>query len=53
MKNVKLVVSLGMYAQNNYSNNKNKRTLTETVDNLDKYLPKYFVLLYTPPRIGS
>ena len=50
MKNVKLVILIGMYAQNYYLKNQTKRTLTETVDNFHEYLPKYFVLPHPSPR---
>ena len=50
MKNIELVVLIGMYAQNYYLKNQAKRTLTETVDNFHEYLPKYFVLPHPSPR---
>jgi uracil-DNA glycosylase family 4 len=50
MPNVKLVILIGMYAQNYYLKDKAKRTLTETVDNYPAYLPSYFVLPHPSPR---
>ena len=50
MPNVKLVILIGMYAQNYYLKDNAKRTLTETVDNYPAYLPKYFVLPHPSPR---
>lgn len=50
MPNVKLIVLIGMYAQNYYLKGKAKRTLTETVDNYPAYLPTYFVLPHPSPR---
>ena len=50
MSNVKLVVLIGMYAQNYYLKDKAKRTLTETVDAFQEYLPDYFVLPHPSPR---
>ncbi len=50
IKNIELVVLIGMYAQNYYLKNQAKRTLTETVDNFQEYLPKHFVLPHPSPR---
>ncbi len=50
MTNVKLMVLIGMYAQNYYLGTKKKRTLTETVKHYKEYLPKYFVLPHPSPR---
>ncbi len=50
MKHVKLVILIGMYAQNYYLKNKAQRTLTETVSHYKDYLPKYFVLPHPSPR---
>lgn len=50
MSKVKLVVLIGMYAQNYYLKDRAKRTLTETVDAFQKYLPDYFVLPHPSPR---
>ncbi len=50
LKNVELVLLIGMYAQNYYLKDQAKRTLTETVNNYPSYLPKYFVLPHPSPR---
>jgi len=50
MPNVKLIILIGMYAQNYYLKERAKRTLTETVDNYPEYLPAYFVLPHPSPR---
>ena len=50
MPNVKMIILIGMYAQNYYLKDKAKRTLTETVDNYPAFLPKYFVLPHPSPR---
>ncbi|CAL2083058.1 uracil-DNA glycosylase family protein [Tenacibaculum sp. 190524A02b] len=50
MPDIKLVLLIGMYAQNYYLKNKAKRTLTETVNNYEEYLPQYFVLPHPSPR---
>ena len=50
MPNLKMIILIGMYAQNYYLKDKAKRTLTETVDNYPEYLPKYFTLPHPSPR---
>ncbi|WP_204344596.1 uracil-DNA glycosylase family protein [Psychroserpens algicola] len=50
MKNVELVILIGMYAQKYYLQDKAERTLTETVANYKAYLPQYFVLPHPSPR---
>lgn len=50
MKEVQLVILIGMYAQKYYLKEKAKRTLTETVANYKAYLPQYFVLPHPSPR---
>jgi uracil-DNA glycosylase family 4 len=50
MPTVKLVLLIGMYAQQYYLKDKAKRTLTDTVDNYPDYLPNYFVLPHPSPR---
>lgn len=49
MKEVKLTLLIGNYAQNYYLQNK-KETLTETVKNYQAYLPKYLPLPHPSPR---
>src|SRR6056300_1205354 len=41
MKEVELVLLIGMYAQKYYLGKKAKNTLTETVKNYNEYLPKF------------
>ena len=50
MPNLKLIMLIGMYAQNYYLKDKAKRTLTETVANYKDYLPRYFVMPHPSPR---
>lgn len=50
LKEVKLILLIGKYAQDYYLGKKVKRTLTETVKNYNEYLPKYFVLPHPSPR---
>jgi len=50
LKEVKLVLLIGKYAQDYYLQKLAKRTLTETVKNYNEYLPKYFVLPHPSPR---
>ncbi|MBD3638903.1 MAG: uracil-DNA glycosylase family protein [Crocinitomicaceae bacterium] len=49
MPNIELTLLIGSYAQNYYLKNK-KKTLTETVQNFEEYLPDYFVLPHPSPR---
>ena len=50
MLNVELVLLIGMYAQKYYLKKEVKNTLTETVDNYQEYLPKYFPMPHPSPR---
>ena len=50
MPDLKLVILIGMYAQNYYLKDEAKLTLTETVANYKDYLPDYFVLPHPSPR---
>lgn len=50
MQNVELVLLIGMYAQKYYLKEEAKRTLTDTVNHYEEYLPKYFVLPHPSPR---
>ncbi|XCF06404.1 uracil-DNA glycosylase family protein [Tamlana crocina] len=50
MKQVELVLLIGMYAQNYYLGKVAKKTLTETVKNYNDYLPKYLPLPHPSPR---
>jgi len=50
MKEVKLILLIGQYAQNYYLGEKAKDTLTETVYAYKEYLPTYFPLPHPSPR---
>ncbi|TBM99390.1 uracil-DNA glycosylase family protein [Hyunsoonleella flava] len=50
LKNVELVILIGMYAQKYYLGKQAKKTLTETVRNYKVYLPKYLPLPHPSPR---
>ena len=50
MPKVELIVLIGMYAQKYYLKKDAKKTLTETVNNYQEYLPNYFVLPHPSPR---
>jgi uracil-DNA glycosylase family 4 len=45
-----LVLLIGSYAQNYYLGKQKKKTLTETVQHFEEYLPHYFVLPHPSPR---
>ncbi|MFD1819261.1 Uracil-DNA glycosylase [Pseudarcicella hirudinis] len=50
MSDVKLILLIGQYAQNYYLRDRTKRTLTETVQHFQHYLPEYFPLPHPSPR---
>lgn len=50
MKDVKLILLVGQYAQEYYLKDTPKNNLTETVRNFKKYLPKYIPLPHPSPR---
>tara|TARA_Y100001949_G_scaffold170108_1_gene170865 strand:- start:58 stop:633 length:576 start_codon:yes stop_codon:yes gene_type:complete len=50
IKEVKLTLLVGQYAQNYYLNNRAKSTLTETVRSFEEYLPEYLPLPHPSPR---
>jgi uracil-DNA glycosylase len=50
LKNVRLTLLIGQYAQGYFLGDKRKLTLTETVAAYSEYLPKYFVLPHPSPR---
>jgi len=50
MPNIKLTILIGQYAQKYYLGKESKRTLTETVNAYQDYLPKYLVLPHPSPR---
>lgn len=49
---VRLILLIGLYAQNYYLGNRKKKTLTETVLNYKEYLPKYLPIVHPSPRNG-
>lgn len=50
MNNLDLILLIGQYAQQYYLENERKRTLTETVNHFEEYLPKYLPLPHPSPR---
>jgi len=50
MKEIKLTLLIGQYAQNYYLKDNAKASLTETVRNYKEYLPKYIPLPHPSPR---
>lgn len=50
LKDVKLTLLIGKYAQDYYLKKQAERTLTATVKNFHVYLPQYFVLPHPSPR---
>ncbi|KYG81767.1 uracil-DNA glycosylase family protein [Roseivirga echinicomitans] len=52
LKEVKLTLLIGQYAQGYYLGKKKKKTLTETVQNYEAYLPEFFPLVHPSPRNG-
>ncbi|WP_422359596.1 uracil-DNA glycosylase family protein [Reichenbachiella sp.] len=50
LKEVRLTLLIGQYAQNYYLGNRVKKSLTETVKHYEDYLPDYFVLPHPSPR---
>lgn len=50
LKNVRLILPIGQYAQAYFLGAKRKGTLTETVRAWDEYAPKYFPLPHPSPR---
>jgi uracil-DNA glycosylase len=50
MKEVKLILLVGKYAQDYYLVKESKKNLTENVRHFKDYLPKYFVLPHPSPR---
>ncbi|WP_223032402.1 uracil-DNA glycosylase family protein [Hanstruepera marina] len=50
MKQVELMLLIGMYAQRYYLKEQTKNTLTETVKNYKDYLPNYLPLPHPSPR---
>ena len=52
LKEVKLTLLIGQYAQGYYLGKGKKKTLTETVMNYEAYLPEFFPLVHPSPRNG-
>ncbi len=50
LKDVKLILLIGKYAQDYYLKKTAEKTLTATVKNYSNYLPQYFVLPHPSPR---
>ncbi|GAB5538284.1 MAG: uracil-DNA glycosylase family protein [Salibacteraceae bacterium] len=50
LKEVKLTLLIGSYAQKYYLGSKAKKTLTDTVRNYQEYLPTYLPLPHPSPR---
>ena len=50
LKEVKLILLIGKYAQDYYLKSSAEKTLTATVEKFEDYLPKYFVLPHPSPR---
>lgn len=49
LKNIKLMILIGSYANKFYLKDKMEKNLTETVKNYEKYLPKYFPIVHPSP----
>lgn len=49
LKEVRLTILLGTYAQKYYLAKRRKKTLTETVRSFNEYLPEYFPLVHSSP----
>lgn len=52
LKEVKLTLLIGQYAQGYYLGKGKKKTLTETVMSYESYLPEFFPLVHPSPRNG-
>lgn len=50
LKEVKLTILIGAYAQRAYLGKRSRKTLTETVRNYQDYLPEFFPLPHPSPR---
>lgn len=49
LKNVRLTILIGAYAQKFYLGDKFKKNLTETVKSYEEFLPEYFPLVHPSP----
>ncbi len=52
LKNIKLILLIGTYAQQYYLGNNKRKTLTETVEHFEEYGPRFFPLPHRSPRNG-
>lgn len=52
LKNIKLTILIGQYAQAFYLKDRRKRTVTETIKAYKEYLPDYLPLVHPSPRNG-
>lgn len=52
MPEVRLTLLIGQYAQAYYLRDRKKKTLTETVQNFQEYLPDFLPLVHPSPRNG-
>lgn len=50
LPDLELILLIGQYAQNYYLGDQARKTLTETVQNFESYLPKYLPLPHPSPR---
>lgn len=50
LKEIQLILLIGNYAQEYYLKDQRKKTLTETVQNYQSYLPQYLPLPHPSPR---
>lgn len=50
LKEIKLIILVGSYAQQYYLGNQAKKTLTETIKSYEDYLPLYIPLVHPSPR---
>jgi len=50
LKKIEFTILIGSYAQKYYLKKEAKKTLTETVQYFEEYLPNYFVLPHLSPR---
>ncbi len=50
LKDIKLTLLIGKYAQDYYLDGRTKRTLTETVKSFEDYLPEFIVMPHPSPR---
>ena len=49
LKNIELTILIGKYSMDYYLKGQMKKNLTETVENYQEYLPKYFPIVHPSP----